>query len=144
MLDTLLYNGLQARDRKALETLYDRHAAMVWQFAVTIAGREDWAEQSLEAAFVAVWKTPGTEPSSLIQRLLRTCLLDLRQRPIPPARIGPAALSQAAARMVLQGVALDHVAAALLLPDLDIRLALRNSLSRAALLSPQTSTIDFV
>lgn len=142
MLDPLLLAGLQARDLKALETLYDRHAAVVWGFAVALAGREDWASQAVEAAFVAVWKAPADGRDPLETRLIRACLHALRRFPPLHAQLNPSVLAVAGARLLLQGFSLEEAGKALDLPPQDLTRSLRQTLGATSRLRPQTSTLD--
>jgi hypothetical protein len=137
MLDPILRKGLQARDLKALETLYDRHAGVLWHFALGLAGRADWAEQALEAAFCAVWKSSDTAAPPLLVQLLSHCRAQLAAHPDLAARLKPEAISKDAAMLVLQGLPLDQVALAFSLSRQDLSRALR-----LCLFLPTTTTTD--
>lgn len=142
MLDPILRNGMQARDLKALETLYDRHAGVLWHFAFGLAGREDWAEQALEAAFCAVWKAADADTTPFLIQLIAQCRGALASNPELQTRLSGPALTEHGAMLVLQGVPIGHVAQALSISPPDLGRALRQALGAKDRLRPQTSTTD--
>lgn len=142
MLDPILRSGMQARDLKALETLYDRHAGVLWHFALGLAGRADWAELALEAAFCAVWKSVETAEAPLLVQLLSHCHAQLALHPELAPRLTSEAISKDAAMLVMQGLPLDQVALAFSLSRQDLSRALRLSLLTPDRLNSQPATND--
>lgn len=61
--DEVLIARVARADPSALETLYDRHAAMVLGLCLKIIGDQATAEQILQETFWQVWRTaPAYQP----------------------------------------------------------------------------------
>lgn len=73
-------------DVRALETLYDRHAAMILGIALKITDDQDLAEAVLQETFWQVWQRAGAYSSggkaftAWLFRLARCLALDACQR----------------------------------------------------------------
>ena len=53
--DAVLVNRVAAGDERALGTLFDRHASLVFTLASKIIGRDDDAEEVMEDVFIQIW-----------------------------------------------------------------------------------------
>ncbi|WP_226645952.1 RNA polymerase sigma factor [Mesobacillus subterraneus] len=57
--DIELYARLQAKDKRALELLYDRYEKLLFSFAYRMTGRRDLAEEIVQDVFLKLWTKPG-------------------------------------------------------------------------------------
>ncbi|CAM3857326.1 RNA polymerase sigma factor [Mesobacillus thioparans] len=57
--DIELYARLQAKDKRALELLYDRYEKLLFSFAYRMTGRRDLSEEIVQDVFLKLWTKPG-------------------------------------------------------------------------------------
>ncbi|HET6597211.1 MAG TPA: sigma factor [Anaerolineales bacterium] len=84
--DDLLAACVVQGDVRALETLYDRHAAMVLGIALKITDDQDLAEAVLQETFWQVWQRADAYPSgdrvftAWLFRMARSLAIDACQQ----------------------------------------------------------------
>jgi RNA polymerase sigma-70 factor (ECF subfamily) len=75
--DAILYDAMTHGDRDALATLYDRHAAIVYQLALHMIGERQAAEDIVHDVFLDLSRTARRhEPVSHVLRWLVTRVFD--------------------------------------------------------------------
>lgn len=57
--DIELYARLQAKDKLALELLYERYEKLLFSFAYRMTGRRDLSEEIVQDVFLKLWTKPG-------------------------------------------------------------------------------------
>lgn len=57
--DIELYTRLQAKDKRALELLYERYEKLLFSFSYKITGRRDLSEEIVQDVFLKIWTKPG-------------------------------------------------------------------------------------
>ncbi|WP_088006961.1 RNA polymerase sigma factor [Indiicoccus explosivorum] len=84
--DTQLYSQIQARDRAALEQLYDRYERILFSFLVKMTADRELAEEALQEVFIKLWKGTGVFDegkgtfSSWLFTMTRNTALDLLRK----------------------------------------------------------------
>jgi RNA polymerase sigma-70 factor (ECF subfamily) len=78
--------GRQREGELALRTLYDRTAGKLFGLALRVTGRRDWAEDVLQEAFLAIWRSAGdyratlSPPLAWMGLIVRSRALDFLRR----------------------------------------------------------------
>jgi DNA-directed RNA polymerase specialized sigma24 family protein len=54
--DAELYNQVQAKDKKALSSLYDRYEKLLYSFSYRIVKDGGLAEEVMQEVFIKLWK----------------------------------------------------------------------------------------
>jgi RNA polymerase sigma-70 factor (ECF subfamily) len=81
--DLELMRGIEARDPRAMETLFDRHASRVLAVCLRVAQNRSDAEDALETVFFELWQRPDRfdpsrgSPHAYLELLARSRSLDL-------------------------------------------------------------------
>ncbi|MEH7884176.1 sigma-70 family RNA polymerase sigma factor [Bacillus sp. JJ1609] len=57
--DGVLYVSIQAKNKEALETLYDRYEKILFSFLYKMTQDYDLAEEALQEVFLKIWKGTG-------------------------------------------------------------------------------------
>ncbi|OXS79202.1 RNA polymerase sigma factor [Domibacillus enclensis] len=57
--DFELYERIQAADKQALETLYERYEKLLFSFALRMTGRRDLSEEIVQDVFMKIWTKPN-------------------------------------------------------------------------------------
>ncbi len=55
-LDRQLWNSIKHGDTEALTTLFRRYYALLYEYAIKLGHRRDWAEDSVQEIFVYIWQ----------------------------------------------------------------------------------------
>lgn len=58
--DELLYRKILQKDKKALESLYDRYEKLLFSFAYKMTGEKELAEEVVQEVFIKLWTQKGT------------------------------------------------------------------------------------
>jgi RNA polymerase sigma-70 factor (ECF subfamily) len=95
--DVAVLTAVARGDRRALETLYHRHARGLWRRLYRRCPDPDLVDTALQDTFIAVWRAAGRyRPDAgeveawLWTIALRKLIDQLRRRP-PPSPVGPVA-----------------------------------------------------
>ncbi|MCA1030813.1 sigma-70 family RNA polymerase sigma factor [Bacillus timonensis] len=62
--DQILYNQVLAKDKKALEILYDRYEKLVYSFSFKMMGDAQLAEEVVQEVFIKLWRGIGSYEES--------------------------------------------------------------------------------
>jgi RNA polymerase sigma factor (sigma-70 family) len=57
--DIELYARLRAKDKRALELLYERYEKLLFSFSYRLTGRRDLSEEIVQDVFLKLWTKPG-------------------------------------------------------------------------------------
>lgn len=55
-LDRQLWKSIKRGDSEALTTLFKRYYVLLYEYAIKLAHRKDWAEDSVQEIFVHIWQ----------------------------------------------------------------------------------------